>query len=208
MSHTQDLMSENSLSLSILVIDEDPIRASIIEAGLKEAGHLDVRIVSQMARLVRRIEEIEPDVIVIDLENPNRDLLEHLFQVSRAVRKPVAMFVDQSETGMMEAAIEAGVSAYVVDGLRKDRVKPILDMAVARFRAYSRLRDELDATKQALADRKILDQAKSVLMRSRSISEDEAHHMIRRTAMQESRRMVDVARSIVTTAHLILGDST
>lgn len=155
---------------------------------------------------MRRIEALAPDVIVIDLENPNRDMLEHLFQVSRAVAKPIAMFVDQSDVGMMEAAIEAGVSAYVVDGLRKDRVKSILDMAVARFNAFSRLKTELEQTRQQLEERKLMDQAKKWLMKMRGMTEDEAHHLIRRTAMQENRRMADVARSIATAAALLIGD--
>jgi response regulator NasT len=192
--------------LSVLVLDEDRVRGAIIREGLIEAGHRRVAVVAETLGLARRIEEINPDVIVIDIRNPNRDHVEHLFQLSRAAQRPVAMFVDQSDAGMMEAAIEAGVSAYVVDGLRKDRVKAILDMAVARFNAYATLRRELDETKQALADRKLLDRAKAILMRARGIDEDAAHHLIRRTAMRENRRMRDVASSIVTAADMILGE--
>lgn len=194
--------------ISILVLDEDHIRASIIREGLIDGGHTRVTVVADMFGLARRIEEIDPDVIVIDIRNPARDHVEHLFQLSRAAQRPVAMFVDRSDTDMMEAAIEAGVSAYVVDGLRKDRVKSILDMAIARFNAYSQLRSELEETRQALEDRKALDRAKSILIRSRKLSEDEAHHLIRRTAMAENRRMADVARSIVLAASMILGDET
>jgi response regulator NasT len=192
--------------LSVLVLDEDRVRGAIIREGLIEAGHRRVAVVAETLGLARRIEEINPDVIVIDIRNPNRDHVEHLFQLSRAAQRPVAMFVDQSDAGMMEAAIEAGVSAYVVDGLRKDRVKAILDMAVARFNAYATLRRELDETKQALADRRLLDRAKAILMRARGIDEDAAHHLIRRTAMRENRRMRDVASSIVTAADMILGE--
>lgn len=191
--------------LSILVLDEDRIRAAIIREGLIEAGHVRVTLVAEMQGLARRIEEINPDVIVIDIRNPSRDHVEHLFQLSRAARRPVAIFVDQSDAAMMEAAIDAGVSAYVVDGLRKDRVKGILDMAVARFNVYAALRSELEETRQALADSKTLGRAKAILMRARGIGEDEAHHLIRRTAMRENRRMADVARSIVTAANMILG---
>lgn len=196
-----------SPDLSILILDENRIRAAIIEAGLREAGHADVTIITEMNGLVRRITDLAPDVIVIDLENPNRDQLEHLLQMSRAIEKPIAMFVDQSDTEMMEAAIGAGVSAYVVDGLRKDRVKPILDMAIARFNAYSRLKSELEDTRQALEDRKAIDRAKAILMKSRDLTEDAAHHLLRRTAMQQSRRMADVARALVASAALILGDT-
>lgn len=192
--------------LSILILDENAIRASIIESGLREAGHSRVTVVSELHGLVRRITEVAPDVIVIDLENPNRDQLEHLLQMSRVIEKPIAMFVDQSDNAMMEQAIEAGVSAYVVDGLRKDRIKPILDMAIARFNAYSRLKAELQDTRQALEDRKVIDRAKSLLMKTRNLTEDEAHHLLRRTAMAQSRRMGEVARVLVESAQLLLGD--
>lgn len=192
--------------LSVLILDENRVRAAIIEAGLREAGHETVTVLSDMQGLMRQIVELSPDVIVIDLENPNRDRLEHLLQMSRMVDKPIAMFVDQSDSSMMEAAIEAGVSAYVVDGLRKERVKAIMDMAIARFNAYSRLRSELEGTRQALEDRKAVDRAKAILMKTRGMSEDEAHHLLRRTAMRENRRMGDVARALIGSASLILGD--
>lgn len=195
-----------SPDLSILILDENGTRASIIEAGLREAGHGHVTIVSETNGLMRRITEIVPDVIIIDLESPTRDHLEHLFQMSRVVEKPIAMFVDRSDTGMMEAAIEAGISAYVVDGLRKERVKPILDMAIARFKACSRLKSELMAARQALEDRKAVDRAKAILMKTRYLSEEEAHHLLRRAAMQQSRRMGEVARELVASAQLILGE--
>lgn len=195
-----------SPDLSILILDENRIRAAIIETGLREAGHSRVTIVSEMTGIVRRIAEIAPDVIVVDLENPNRDQLEHMLQMSRVVERPIAMFVDRSDKDMMASAIEAGVSAYVIDGLRQDRVKPILDMAIARFNAYSRLKCELEDTRRELEDRKAIDRAKAILMRTRGMSEDEAHHLLRRTAMQQSRRMGEVARALVASAELILGE--
>ncbi|WP_413992876.1 ANTAR domain-containing response regulator [Labrys okinawensis] len=189
--------------LHVLLIDDNAVRASVIEGGLREAGHQRVTVVSQMRHLLRQIVEADPDVIFIDLENPNRDVLEQMFQVSRSVHRPVVMFVDQSDKAATEAAIDAGVSAYVVNGLRKERVKPILDMAISRFNAFHRLREELDRTKQALEDRKCIDKAKGILMRSKGISEEEAYALLRRTAMNESRRVADVARSLVTAAKLL-----
>lgn len=188
--------------LSILVIDENRVRAAIIEDGLREAGHSRITIISEMLGLVRRIEEAAPDVIVIDLENPNRDMLEDLFRVSRAVRKPVAMFVDKSDTAMIAEAIAAGVSAYVVDGLRKDRVKAILDLAVSRFHAFERIREELETAKQALSDRKAIDRAKGILMKMKQIGEDEAYALLRQTAMTQNIRIAKVAESVIATADL------
>ncbi|SHN19805.1 ANTAR domain-containing response regulator [Roseibium suaedae] len=191
-------------SLSILVIDDNRIRASIIEQGLRDAGHDKVIVLDQMDGLVRRITEIEPDVIVIDLENPNRDQLEHIFQVSRAVRRPIAMFVDKADAGSIEAAVDAGVSAYVVDGLKRERVKPIMDMAISRFRAFARLNQELEDARSELAERKVVDRAKGILMKSKGISEDEAYRLLRRTAMNQSRKIGEVAQSLVIASGLLM----
>jgi response regulator NasT len=189
--------------LRILIIDENVVRASILEDGLREAGHTRVSVINSMRELLRQIVEADPDVIFIDIENPNRDVLEQMFQVSRSVRRPIAMFVDRTDTASIEAAIDAGVSAYVVDGLRKERVKPILDMTVSRFNAFNRLREELDRTRQALEDRKVIEKAKGILMKSRAISEEEAYALLRKTAMNESRRVAEVAAGLVMAAQLL-----
>ncbi|MCD7059020.1 ANTAR domain-containing response regulator [Pelagibacterium xiamenense] len=189
--------------LSILVVDDNRIRASIIEDGLREAGHVNVVVITEVNEVAARIGEIAPDVVIIDLENPNRDMLEHFFALSRALQRPIAMFVDKSDIGSMEAAVDAGVSAYVVDGLRKERIKPILDMAISRFRAFSRLRDELAAAKSELEDRKTIEKAKGILMKTRGLSEDEAYTLLRRTAMNQNRRVVEIAQSLITAAGLL-----
>lgn len=191
--------------IRILIIDENLVRTSILEDGLRDAGFNRVVTLADMTNLLRRIVDIDPDVIFIDLENPNRDVLEQMFQVSRTVRRPVAMFVDQSDAGTIEAAIDAGVSAYVVDGLRKDRVKPILDMTISRFNAFNRLRDELDNARRELEDRKIIERAKGILMKRRGASEEDAYALLRTTAMSSKQRIADIARSVVTAAGL-LGD--
>lgn len=191
--------------LHILVFDANAIRASIIEQGLREAGHAQVTVLSETDRLLKRIVEIDPDVIFIDLEDPNRDMLEHMFQVSRVVTRPVAMFVDKSDQSSIEAAIDAGVSAYVVDGLRKDRVKPILDMAVSRFRAFDRMRRELEQARSQLAERKVIDRAKAILMRTKQIGEDDAYRLLRKQAMNTNRRIAQVAEGLVLAAGLLEG---
>jgi response regulator NasT len=190
-------------ALSILVIDENRIRASIIEAGLREAGHDRVTVIHDVAGIARRIGEIQPDVIVIDLENPNRDMLESMFQLSRAVKRPIAMFVDRSDKAAIEAAVEAGVSAYVVDGLKQERVKPILDMAISRFNAFSRMARELEEARSALENRKVIDRAKGILMKSRGLSESDAYQLLRKTAMNQNRKISDIAQSLVTAAGLL-----
>jgi response regulator NasT len=189
--------------LSILIIDENRIRASIIEDGLREAGHTRVAVIHDVNEVARTIAATAPDVIVIDLENPKRDTLEHFFSLSRAIQRPIAMFVDRSDGAMIEKAVEAGVSAYVVDGLKKERVKPILDMAISRFNAFSRLTRELEQARSELEDRKIIDQAKGILMKTRGLSEADAYALLRSTAMNQNRRLVDIAQSLVTAADLL-----
>ncbi len=188
----------------MLVIDENSIRASIIELGLHEAGYQRVTVVNDMNGLARRIEEVNPDVIVIDIENPNRDMLESIFQISRAVARPIAMFVDKSDEDSIIAAVDAGVSAYIVDGLKKERVKPILEMAVSRFNAFNRLQRELADAKSALEERKIIDRAKGILMKMRGLSEDEAFALLRQTAMNEKKKIADIAQSVITAAGLLM----
>ncbi|CAN7210056.1 ANTAR domain-containing response regulator [Pararhizobium sp. LjRoot235] len=190
--------------LTILVIDENAIRASIIEEGLREAGHTKVTVVHEVNGIARIIDTLRPDVIVIDLENPNRDMMEHLFQLTRTVGRPIAMFVDRSDTASIEAAVEAGVSAYIVDGLKKERVKPILDMAVSRFNAFSRLQRELADAKSALEERKIIERAKGILMKMRGLSEEQAFALLRQTAMNEKKKIADIAQSVVTAAGLLM----
>ena len=187
----------------ILIIDDDAARAAMIEAGLRESGHTTVTVITEMRQLLRRIVDVDPEVIVIDLGNPNRDVLDEMFQVSRTVRRPVAMFVDQSDRASIEAAIDAGVSAYVVNGLKPERVKSVLDTAISRFNVITRLRDELDRAKQALEDRKVIDKAKGILMKSRTLSEEDAYALLRTTAMKESRRLAEVAQGLVTAMKLL-----
>ena len=164
---------------------------------------LEVELIAEMQNLLARIYRIDPDVILIDLENPSRDILEQMFQVSRAVRRPIAMFVDQSDADSIQQSVDAGVSAYIVDGLKKERIKPILDLCISRFNAFSKLQDELDRTKSALEDRKILDRAKGLLMKAKGLTEEEAYVLIRSTAMREKKKIGDIAQSIITAAELL-----
>jgi response regulator NasT len=190
------------LSLRILIVDQNVMRASVLEDGLREAGYSKVTVVRDMQNLMRRIVDIDPDVIFIDLENPNRDVLEQMFQVSRCVQRPIAMFVDRSDTDMIEAAVDAGVGAYVVDGLKKERIKAVLDMAVSRFNAFNKLRVELDRARAALDERKLVERAKGILMKEKGLTEESAYTLLRKAAMNENRRVTEVAQSVVTAAKL------
>jgi response regulator NasT len=190
-------------SPKIVIVDESPIRAAILQEGLREAGFTGVHHISEMQSLLARIYALDPDIILIDLENPSRDVLEQMFQVSRAVRRPVAMFVDQSDAASIQASVDAGVSAYIVDGFKKERIKPILDLCVSRFNAFAKLQDELDRTKSALEERKVIDRAKGILMKVKGLTEDEAYVLMRSTAMREKKKIGEIAQSILTASELL-----
>lgn len=196
-------MSEQEATLSILIIDENRLRAVVIEDGLRDAGYSNLTVIHDIVGIARRIADIAPDVIVIDLENPNRDVLESMFQLSRAVKRPIAMFVDRSDQEAIEAAVNAGVSAYVVDGLKRERVKPILDMAISRFNAFARMARELDEARSQLEGRKLVDRAKGILMATRGLSEADAYALLRKTAMNQNRKISEIAESLITAAGLL-----
>ena len=160
-------------------------------------------VLASSSALDRNLRQHNPDIILIDLANPDRDTLEHISLVSQAKSRPVAMFVDHTDEGMTQAAIEAGLSAYVVNGLQMDRIKPVLETAIARFRLLSKMQAELDAAKLALSDRKTIDRAKGLIMRARGVCEEDAYKLMRKSAMDQGRKVIDVAHSLVTAADLL-----
>ncbi len=190
--------------MRIVIVDDSGLRATVLEEGLRDAGYDDIHVVPPQGAFVAKIERMAPDVVLMDLGSPSRDTLEEMLAVSRALARPIAMFVDQSDDAMIGAAIDAGVSAYVVDGLRKDRVKPILDLAIRRFNAFARMQSELDEARTALADRKTIDRAKAILMQTRGLPEPDAYALLRSTAMNQNKRIADVAEALIT-AHSLLG---
>jgi response regulator NasT len=194
--------SPRDSNLKIAIVDESPIRAAILEDGLREAGFTLVERITETRNLLARVYAMDPDVILIDLESPSRDELEQMFQVSRIVKRPIAMFVDQSDTASIQASVDAGVSAYIVGNLQKDRIKTILDLCISRFNAFSRLQGELEEAKDALQERKVIDRAKGVLMKAKNLSEEEAYALLRKTAMNEKKKIAEIAQSVVTAAEL------
>jgi two-component system, response regulator / RNA-binding antiterminator len=189
--------------LSIIVVEQDRERAVKIVDGLMVFGEHDVVVIGEAAGLARRIADLKPDIVLIDVADPSRDVLEELALASGPMERPVAMFVDRSDVQLTRAAIEAGVSAYVVDGLHPERIKPILDAAIARFHMFQKMRAELATTKAALEDRKIIDRAKAILMKARGIDEEEAYALLRKTAMDQKRRVADIAQQLVMAAGLL-----
>lgn len=190
--------------MRIAIVDESATRAAVIREGLAAFDDCEIFVLTERRGLVARIGEIAPDIVLIDLGNPSRDVLEEYFAVSRALARPIAMFVDESDAESIAASVEAGVSAYVVDGFAAHRIRPLLDLAVRRFNAFARLEADLAEAKGKLAERETIDLAKRILMDSRGLSEAQAYAELRKTAMNQGRRIVDIADAVVT-AHQLMG---
>ncbi|NEY89545.1 ANTAR domain-containing response regulator [Tabrizicola oligotrophica] len=190
-------------ALNIIVVEQDRERAMLIVDALREAGQMRIQVIGSGVGLARRVAETRPDLVLIDAGDPSRDVLEELTLAAGPMERPVAMFVDRADQGLTRAAIEAGVSAYVVGGLQPARIHPILDAAIARFHLFARMRAELAATKAALEERKVIDRAKGLLMRAKGIGEEEAYALLRKTAMDQGKRLADLAQAIVTAADLL-----
>lgn len=187
----------NDSELCILLIDENVQRAESISCALNNSRYRISHLASPGASLLKQVDQIQPDIIVIDIESPSRDILESLQAISHFNPKPVVMFSTQNDTNTINQSIESGVSAYVVGNIEPGRVKPILDAAVARFREFQKIKNELTDTKQQLASRKTIDQAKRLLMKKKNLSEDEAFKVMRKTAMDTGQKLDDVAKTLL-----------
>lgn len=196
------------MSLRVILIDDEPGRAAEVSAALRAEGFAVVGLFPTGAGLQRQVAELQADVIVVDIESPDRDVLESMRQVSfgqgdGGQGRPVVMFAQDGAPETIRAAIEAGVSAYVVDGLKPERVKPVVDVAIARFAQFQELRTELDKAKSTLAERKLVERAKGILMKRRRCDEEEAYRLMRKMAMDQKSRLVDIANKIIEAAELL-----
>ena len=189
--------------LSIIIVDSDPDRARTICDGLGELPGAKYATLPPGPGLARRIAALHPDLVLIDADNASRDEMEELTLASGPMERPVAVFVNQSDSALTRAMVEAGVAAYVVDGLTPARVGPVVDAAIARFNMLQKMRAELDATRAALEDRKVIDRAKGIVMRARNIPEEQAYALMRRSAMEKGRKIAEIARAIVTAAEVL-----
>ncbi|MCY0966553.1 ANTAR domain-containing response regulator [Parathalassolituus penaei] len=192
-------------STRIMLVDDQPARAAILEQALIDAGCEVIARLSSAQGLMKKVVEHQPDVIIIDIESPDRDMLEHMTVLNQHNPKPVIMFSDEDDPATIEKAVRAGVSAYVVDGLNPSRVKSIMAVAVARFREFQALRGELEKTRNQLQDRRLMDEAKAILMKQKNMTEDEAYHAMRKMAMDRGQRLTDVARNIISVMNLLNG---
>lgn len=184
-------------SLAVLIVDDIETRAAAVARALSEAGDRIVGVVGSNSSLPQLVAALNPDVIIVDMDSPSRDTLEQISQVSREQPRPIVVFAHDNQADQIQAAIRAGVSAYVVDGLADQRVRSVVDVAMVRFNEFAELRRELQRTKESLEDRKIIERAKGVLMNKNRCSEEDAHRLMQKHAMDQRRRLLDVARDVL-----------
>ncbi len=191
------------LPMRVLIVDESPERTEVLREGLERTGYEVAAVLDSPIELLRAVETIKPDVIVIDTDSPSRDVLEHVVIISRDEPRPIVMFSSDDAPDTIRDAVRAGVSAYVVDGLDAARVKSIVEVAVARFDKYQRLREELADANHKLEERKLVERAKGILMKARGVDEDEAFQALRRMAMDRGKRLGEVAQQLIDMADLL-----
>lgn len=183
--------------MRVLIVDESPERALVLREGLLAAGHEVTAALASPMELLRAVETMKPDVIIIDTDSPSRDVLEHVVLITRDQPRPIVMFASDDAPDTIRKAVRAGVSAYIVDGLDAERVKSIVEVAVARFDEYQRLRAELAGAYLRLSERKLIERAKGILMKARGMDEEEAFRALRRMAMDRGKRLGEVAQQVI-----------
>ena len=204
---TMRLVHERAvMSLRVMLIDQNRSRAAILEQALLDNGYEVVARSSVEDNLLQRISEAKPDIIIVDMESPDRDTLESMRSISRDQPRPIVMFTERSDQISISEAVKAGVSAYVVDGMNPGRLNAIMEVAIARFREFQALRNELEETRNRLEDRKLIDKARGILMKHKGMSESDAYNVLRKMAMDRNIKIGEAARNIITVVDLLDGD--
>jgi response regulator NasT len=189
--------------LKVMIVDDVVERAEVLRDALVRAGHEVIAYMPSTFDLHRQVSALKPDIVIIDTDSPDRDTLENICVVSRDEPRPVVMFTHDGDGEKIRAATQAGVSAYVVDGMSGERIGPIIEAAVARFEQFHALKRELDDIEEKLADRKVIERAKGILMKTRNLSEDAAYSALRKQAMESNARLADVSRQLIAVAGLL-----
>lgn len=189
--------------LRVLLVDEGSERATLLQTALRTAGYTVLVHVDTPENLLTRVLEVEPDVIIIDRDSPDRDTLEYVCAVTRDAPRPIVLFTHDNERASIQAAVKAGVSAYVVGGVSAERIRPIVDVAMARFQEFQTLKRELDQAKSTLAERKLIERAKGIVSKHRGVDEAEAYALLRKSAMDRNQRLVQVAENVIAMAELL-----
>jgi response regulator NasT len=187
----------------MLVADDSQKDVSLLNEGLKLAGYDVVEVSMSASALLDRVADLQPDVIIIDSDSPTRDTLEQLSFVNAQQPRPIVLFTEDRDNKTIQAALQAGVSAYIVAGMQPDRLQPILDVAVARFEQERALRDELRDTQEKLAERKLIERAKGIVMKQKNVDEEEAYRLMRKLAMDRNRKLLEVAQQIIDVSELM-----
>lgn len=190
------------IPLRVMLVDDDLERRALVATALMSAGLTVVCTLGSSEGLLPAVASHMPDVIILDLESPDRDTLEHLRCLSRDNPRPVVMFASDAASDTIRDAIAAGVSAYVVDGLSPGRVRAVVEVAIARFRQYATLQGELAAARTSLAQRKLIERAKGILMARSGRSENDAYHALRKLAMDQNKTIAEIAQGVIDTAEL------
>ncbi|CAN5169757.1 ANTAR domain-containing protein [soil metagenome] len=191
--------------MRLLIIDPDEARAALVAEGLGDVQPLELKRVTAFDEA--QVNDFRPDVIVIASDSPDRDTLESLREANSHNPRPVVMFVDRSAPGLAEAAVDAGVAAYVVNGLSASRVRPVLEVAMSRFGLMQRLRTDLDKAHADLAARKTIERAKGVLMKERGLDEEGAFRLLRKLAMDTGRPLAAIANDLLVFAGVLKSPS-
>ena len=187
----------------MLVVDDSQKDVSLLNEGLKAAGYDVVEVAMSASALLDRVASMDPDVIIIDSDSPTRDTLEQLSFVNARQPRPIVLFTEDRDNATIQAALKAGVSAYIVAGMQPDRLQPILDVAVARFEQDRALRAELRDTREKLAERKLIERAKGLVMKQKNVGEDEAYRVMRKLAMDRGRKLLEIAQQIIDVSELM-----
>lgn len=186
--------------ISVMLVDDDLVRTAPLTQSLTEAGYKVIAHLSSTANLDDAVRELQPDIVIIDTDSPSRDTLENLCVMNETVPKPIVMFTHDGDIEKMRAATKAGVSAYVVGCLPNESLTPVINAAVVRFEAVKSLRDELGEAKLKLAERKVLEKAKGLLMKEHGFDEDHAYAMLRSMAMRQKKRIIVLAKEVIEAA--------
>src|SRR5688500_13037867 len=190
-------------AVRIMLVDDLAARDKVVEDALIPQGYRVVLKAATADHIQAEVERCQPDVTSAALDTPARDTLESLQVLTRKSPRPIVMFTNKGDPATIELAVKSGVTAYIVDGMSPDRIRPILDVAMLRFREYQSLRNELELTRLQLSDRKLIDKAKGLLMKRGSMDEEQAYHRLRKMAMDRNLKLSDLARSIIAAAELL-----
>ena len=190
--------------LNVLLVSEAPDTTEALQALLNDSGYQVKSHITVEDDVIEEVNRCQPDIVVVKTEETSQFFMNQLYNLNQENPKPIVIFTDKSESGLIEGAIKAGVSAYVVDGLSSERVKPVLEIARARFEQEQSLRDELSKTKSQLEERKTIERAKGIIMKSRNMSENEAYKALRKLAMNRNQRLIDVASDVISVSELLV----